>query len=200
MGPEMLIPTLLSVGSTVMQHMSQRDKQKRQSKLADDMERYRMMKAREGEAAANKFLETQQPEARAATNAAAKEELQRGFEDSLGTAVAFEKPQNFAGKVTQDYSTRAGANQADLGSRLKSLIGNLATIGTPARRDFDTSLKYSDAAATLGAANQAADNVSQRYAQAIDQVRPDPFLNFASQLAKGGAIGLAGKKIPTGIS
>lgn len=183
----------LAVASAALQYKSSQDQQRKQQDLADQMTQYRLSKSREGEAATNKFLASQQPEARAATNTAAEQAIAQGLNTSIGTAQAFEKPQNFAGKVTSDYTNRAASNEADLGNRLKTLIGNLSVIGAPAQRDFNTSLKFGDAVGSVGAANTAANNVGARYSTAIDNVQPDPYLDLAGQIAQGIGVGIAGR-------
>jgi len=183
---------IAAVASVALQKAATDKQQSQQKSLADQMTQYRLKKSDESTAATNKFLDTQRPEARAATTANAQQELAQGLDQSIGAAQAFEKPQNFAGKVTSDYTNRAATDEATLSSRLKTLVGNLSVMGAPARRDFDTSLKFGDAAGTVAGANKAADAVSDRYTTAINNVQPDPFLSFASQLAQGYGMATAG--------
>lgn len=204
MGPEVLAaaPYIFGAASTGLSLMAQQKQEKRQQSIADQMTAYKLSKARETEAATNKFLDTQVPEARAATTAAAQQEIAHSLDQSIGAAQAFEKPETFAGKVSPDYTSRKAANDATLSTRLRSIVNNLSTMGAPARRDFDTQLKLGQASGDVASANSAVNSVSPYFDREFERVGkegPDPFLDFASQLAAGVGVGLAGrKKAPTG--
>lgn len=179
-------PQIIAMAASVaLQAKASHDAERKQDNLANQMTMYRMKKSQEGEAATKKFLETQTPQARAAENTAAANELHNSLDQSIGTAQAFETPHNFAGKVSDDYTRRAASNDQALGLKLKNLVNNLAAIGAPERRDFDTKLKLAQASGDVSAANSAAETVSGRFTDAMGNVRPDPFLTMGGQILAG---------------
>lgn len=196
MGPEAAVIASLAgtVGSAALQSRAAEKQAKRQQELADQMNSYRLMKAREGEAATTKFLDTEAPEQRAVEMSATQGALASNLEKSVGAQQAFETPQNFAGKVSEGYGQRVASNEAATSDRLKRSIQQLAAIGAPGQRDLTRSLRLGEAAGGVGSANSAAGNVSNSYLTGINNTGADPFLMLASQLAAGAGRGVALKK------
>lgn len=205
MGPINPLTIAMMAGSTIMQGMAQRSAEKRQKSLSDAMTVYRMQKAGESQEQISKFLETIQPGAKEGERAQVIDELSQGLSDSVGAVRKFEAPQQIAGKVSDDYLNRRASNDASTGETIKRAIEQLSVIGAPGQTDMREARRYGQAATGVQSANQAANNVSGYYQQAIGNVRPDPFLSLGSQVAAGlgmaSAMGGLGKKpapAPTG--
>lgn len=187
---------LYLAGSAVVADQSRRDVEKRQKKIADSMEQFQAGKAKQGQAAIEKFLNESTPQARATEDQSVKAELQRGLADSVGTAQSYQKPENFSGKVSESYATRRDANQVALKDRLARAMDQLATIGTPQERSLREQFRFGHAGADVDATNSAIRNVGPAYEGAISRVRPNPFDTFFSQALLGAGTSGAGKRAP----
>lgn len=190
------VPYAMMAVSAVAQGAAQNKADKRKQSLADQMGVFRSKKAEEGRAAIERFLKGVEPEARQEQTGKIQAELEQGLKESIGETMAFEKPDNFAGKVTDDYRRVRAAGQQRTDERLRRAIEQLKVIGTPRERAFQDAFRYGNAAREVGATTGASERVSREYARAIDQVQQDRFLSIASQLAQGLGMGMALKSSP----
>jgi len=180
-------------GSALVQNQSDRDVEKRQKRIIDAMQEFQTGKARKGEAAIEKFLVESTPQARAAENQDVRSELQRGLGESVGVAQAFEKPDNFSGRVTEGYAGRSASNQAAVKERIRRAMEQLAIIGSPSERGLREQFRFGHAGGDVDAANSAIRNVVPAYHGAISQVRPNAFDTFAAQALMGAGLASADK-------
>lgn len=184
--------TLLSIAatgvSTLMQMSAQRSAAKKQNALANEMTAYRSEQAAKSRTAIEQFLNQQNPELRAQEKTQVTDELRTGLDQSVGAVKRFEPQQVIAGKVSDEYAGRQASNEAALGDRVRRAIEQLSGIGAPGEVGMREARRFGQTATGVDANNRAAANVSGRYMDAIGNVRPDPFLTFASQLVQGAGI------------
>jgi hypothetical protein len=150
------------------------------------MENFQTGKAQEGQRSIERFIEAINPARRAVESSDIRGELQQGLEKSAGAASALSNQDNFAGKVSENYTGRRAANDATTAERLRRAMQQLAIIGTPAERGLRTGLALGDASGGVASANSSIGRSGRVYPQAANAQRPDPFLSFVSQ-ALGGA-------------
>jgi hypothetical protein len=174
-----------------MQMSAQRSAEKRQEKIAQAMDAYRASKAQEGRAAIDQFVGGIQPEAKAQEAGNIQSELEQGLADSVGAVRKFEAPQAIAGKVSEDFTGRSESNAADWGERIKRAVGQLSQIGLPGEAQFREARRYGRAASDVDSSNSAANNVSGYYQNAIQNVRPNPYLTYGAQVVSGLGMGVA---------
>lgn len=187
-----IAPYALSAASALMQGMAQQSATKKQRALADQMAQYRSEQAAKSRAAIEQFLEQQTPEIKAQERSQVTDELRAGLQDSVGAVQRFEAPQVIAGKVSPEYQDRRTSNEAAVGDRVRKAIEQLTGIGTQGELGMREARRFGQTSSGIDANNRAAGNVSMRYSDAINQVRPDPFLSFAAQLAQGVGMAAAG--------
>jgi hypothetical protein len=188
------ITIALIAGGTALQGYAQNKAQKKQESLADQMALFQSKKAGEGRESIERFLKGVTPEARRAEAEGVRTELERGLGESVGTASAFEKPENFAGKISPEYAAVRATGQGRTDERLKRAMAQLSAINTPGQQALAESMRYGRSAGDVDAANAASQNVGRSYLQAIDQVRPDPFLTMVGQIMSG--VGASGALSP----
>jgi hypothetical protein len=189
------IPIAVAVAGTAasaaISNQAQKKQEARQKQLIESMNAYKLQKSREGEAATSKFLASESPEAHAAEAVSSRDALAQNLNQAVGAQQAFETPQNFAGKVSTDYTNRVASNESTTAARLKRSIDQLAGIGAPGQSALGTSLRFGEAAGGVSAANSAANTVGGAYTDAAGNVRQDPYLLLASQIVKGAGQGYA---------
>lgn len=179
-------PLVLAGASAAVSSETQRELEGRRRAIAQRMEDYQVGKAKEGQKSIEKFIEAINPARRAAESSDIRGELQQGLDQSVGAAASLSKPDNFAGKVSENYTGRRAMNDATTSERLRRAMQQLAIIGTPAERNLRTGFSLSDAAGGVDASNAAIQSSGRAYNRAFESQRPDQFLNFVSQ-ALGGA-------------
>lgn len=182
----------LTVASTLLQGAAQSSAARRQKNIVDAMSAYRSQKAGEGQQAINNFLQTIQPGAKDAERTQVQDELRTGLDNSVGAVQKFQAPQQIAGKVSDDFDARTASNNATVSDRIKRAVDQLSIIGAPAEQGMREARRYGVTAGEVDATNSAANNVGARYQDALQTVRPDPFLSLASQLTQGAALAKAG--------
>jgi hypothetical protein len=175
----------LALGSALVGEAGNQDLEQRRRKIAKRMDEFQGEKARQGQQSIEKFIAQIDPARRAAESSDIRGELQRGLESSVGASAALSKPDNFAGKVTENYTGRRASNEATTKERLRRAMEQLAVIGTPAERNMRTGFALSDATSGVGAANSSIASTGRAYTRAADSLRPDPFLSFVSQALGG---------------
>lgn len=184
-----------AVAGFVIQQYASEQQASKQQKLANSMELYKRTKAQEASAATEDYLKTMDPAARENDRQVAQSDLRRDYTAGVDATKKFETPDNFAGKVSPDYKGVADRAKSSTAQRIQDAIGQLATIGAPAQRDLKNASTFTNAAGRVGAAQTASANVGDVYGTAINNVRPDPYLNFAGQLVAGvGSSGVLNKK------
>lgn len=192
-----LDPLTVSIATSVigggLQMMSQQSAMKKQRALGDQMTAYRSERAAQSRAAIEPFLNSLNPEQRAAERTAVADELRTGLTDSVGAVQKFQAPQAIAGKVSNDFADRTATNQASTADRIKSAIEQLTGIGAQGELGLREARRFAQAGSNVAANAQAAGNVSGRYEDAMNNVRPDPFLNYASQVTQGAGQGYAAR-------
>lgn len=179
------LPYALAGASAVANLASQKELDERRRKILDRMEEFQTGKARQSERSIDDFINAIDPARRAVQNADIRSELQQGLDKSVGAAQALAKPDNFEGRVTDNYTTRRAANDATTTERLKRAMAQLAVIGTPAERSLTTGFALGDAASGVDAANSAIRRTTSAYNTALNGQRPDAFLTFASDALGG---------------
>jgi hypothetical protein len=179
-------PYILAGASAVASQRANTDLEERRRAIAQQMEDYQRGKAVKGEDAIQRFIDAVNPARRAADSSDIRAELQQGLEKSVGAAQALAKPDNFEGKVSENYLTRRASNDATTAERLRRAMQQLAIIGTPAERNLRTGFALSDSASDVDSANAAINASTPAYTRAINSLRPDRGLSLASQ-ALGGA-------------
>lgn len=188
-----LDPVTLSIAASVvgsgMQMMAQNSAAKKQKNLADQMSAYRSERSAKSREAIEGFLNQQTPEIRGQEKVQVSDELRKGLTDSVGAVQRFEAPQAIAGKVSGEYTDRRAGNESALGDRVRQAIEQLTGIGAPGEMGMREARRFGHTATGVDANTRAAANVGSRYQDAISNVRPDPFLSFASQLVSG--VGMA---------
>lgn len=194
MGPELLM-IAGSVASAALQAKAASDQADKQQSLVDQMTQYKLQKSAEGQAATSKFLDTQDPAQRQAAVASTQQGIASNLQNSVKAAQQYQTPQNFAGKVSGDYTQRAASDAGTVADRLKRSIDQLSTIGAPAQTDLQRSLQLGQASTGVAGANSAAANVGNAFDTGINNVRPDPFLTLAAQIAGGAGKGLAARSL-----
>jgi hypothetical protein len=183
---------LLPVAAAGASYAAQRDVEARQKRIIDQMNAFQTEKAKKGEASVEKFLQKITPEQRAVDSAQVRDELSQGLDKSVGAAAAFEKPDNFAGKVSQGYRDRLASNEGSVKARLEKAMKELAIIGTPAESNLRTQFRFGDAASDVDATNAAINRSTPIYHQAIANQRPHQFLTLLSQVMSGAGSANAG--------
>lgn len=177
-----------------LQFAANREQQRRRQALANQMQAYQALKAREGNAVTSGYIEAQNPSARAAETESVRAELERGLKESMGTAQAFERPEA-AGKQSVRYMNTRALGNAEVETRLRSALENLARMNAPGERQLIDARRFNDAATTLNAAGTASRNVGDAYKFGINAAQPNKFLQFAGEVATGlGLAGLSKKK------
>src|SRR3972149_6195359 len=161
------LPYLLIAGSALLERKNQRDVEGRQKRIIDAMQQYQTGKAKQGQKSIEDFLQTITPERRAAESADTRQELQRGLEQSVGATQAYEKPDNFSGKVSDAYSARRAEGDAATKERVRKAMEQLAVIGSPAEQGLRQQFRFGRAAGDVDAANAAIRNVTPAYEGAI---------------------------------
>lgn len=187
-----ILPYLLAAGGAAVSEYSNRDVANRQKKIIDAMRQYQTGKAAQGQKAISDYLDTITPEKRLAEKTAATNELEQGLKQSVGATQSYETPQNFSGKVSESYKTRAASDTAATADRIGRAMKQLAIIGTPAEQQLSQGIRFGRAGTDVDAANSAIRGVMPAYEGAISRVRPNPWDSFFSQALGGASNAYAG--------
>lgn len=167
-----LAPYLVPVATAVYNDRVSKHFADRQKLIASQMGEYQTGKAKEGQASIEDFIKAIAPERRAADASDVTDELGAGLRQSVGAAQAFEKPDNFAGKVTDNYTNRVASNAAAVKDRLAKAMQQLAVIGSPAERNLRTQFRFGDTASAVDAANSAIGSSGRAFQGSIANQRP----------------------------
>lgn len=187
---------LLALGGAAVGEYSNRDVANRQKKIIDAMRQFQVGKAQQGQRAISDYLDTITPEKRIAEKNAATSELEQGLRQSVGATQAYETPQNFAGKLSESYKTRAAEGSAATAERIGRAMKQLAVIGTPQEQQQTQGIRFGRAATDVDAANSAIRGVTPAYEGAISRVRPNPWDSFFAQALGGASNAYAGRRAP----
>lgn len=180
----------LTAGGSVVSALADREALKKKQRLADALAQMQRAKAGETMAASQKFIGTLAPERRMAALDQGKNELGARLNEGIGAARAFEAPENFAGKVSDDYRRVRGDAGARADERLQRAVSQLSSIGGADIAALSRNLQFNESGRDINATKGEMDNIGGAYTGAISGVRPDPFLSIAGQLMRGA--GLAG--------
>ncbi len=183
------------LGGRALEAVGERKANNRRKQLNQEMTSYNLGKSRESTAALESYLKSLEPGARAVENTALKTDLGNSLKDSIGVTQAYETPTNFAGKVSPRYGTARARDEAAVSDRLARTVDQLSTLGVPAQRNFNDSVRLNTAAVDTNQANRAIGNMSGAYKQAMNLTTPPPIYHFAGEVLRGlGMSGLTKKK------
>lgn len=183
---------LLALGSAAVKARSDYSVNKRQKQIADAMEQYQVGKAAKGREDLTKYLDTITPEARVAEKNAITAELERGQAESVAATKAYETPNNFSGKVSDQYAKRVASGSAMNADRIGRIMKQLSVIGTPVEQQLAQGIRFGRAATDVDAANTAIRGVTPAYMGSISRVRPSIWEDFFSQGLSGASNAVAG--------
>lgn len=182
-------------GGDLISAYADRQAARRRQEMLNLSHQYGLNQAAKSRASIDEYLARFSPEARERETADLRSEVAANLEKGMGVVQPFSAPQDFAGKVSEDY-TRAKANATGAAqARVKKAMENLAVMGTPAVRAVADRPALNDASADVALANQAAARARAHYAGTMETVRPDAFTNFIGQVLRGvGQAGVTSKK------
>lgn len=186
-----MLPALaLIAASAGLNYLNNQAAQKRRDQIRGSMEQYQRMKAAETQAATEKLLEQQTPEARSTELAKVTDERARSMQDTVKAAQATEA-EPIAGKMSADFKA-ADARSADtVAARTKRAIEQLSTMGAPGEQGQRFNIRFGRAAGNVDAANRAAGYVGNAAMTDIGNVQPNPFIGLLSQVGMGVGTGMA---------
>ena len=192
----MAIPAglIILAASAAVKHANDQEAIRRQENIRRAMEAYQMGKARQTEAATEELLKKETPEERKTELTQVTGDREQSLRDTVGAAQAFDAPAT-AGKLSDDYRAAQEKEATTIADRTRRAIQQLATMGAPGEQRQKHQMRFSKAAGEVDAANIASENVGRAYMTDINNVRPNPFLNLASQVGMavgGGMMGSGG--------
>jgi hypothetical protein len=156
------------------------------------MDTYRYQQAEEGRKSIGNYTQTLEPGAQQQERADVTNELRDSLQGSVNAARAAEVPGDIQGAISPSYGARVSSNNAKLQSAIDRMVSQLSVIGTPGEMGIRDARRYALTAGDVNFSNNAANDVSSRYASAIGNTRPNPYLNLGSQLLAGVGIARAG--------
>lgn len=180
---------LILAASALAKYQNDRAAQKRQEGIRSAMEAYQRSKAREGEAATEELIAKQTPDQRAAELANVTTDREKSLRDTVGAAQAFNAPAT-AGKVSADLKAVDEANANRIAERTRRAIEQLAVMGAPGEQKLAADIRYGRAAGEVDAVNRASDRVGSAFMTDIKNVRPNPYIDLASQIGMGVGTGM----------
>lgn len=203
----MAIPAGLWIlaASAAAKHVNDQEAIRRQEQIRRAMEAYQKGKSRESEAATEEVLKKQAPEERETELAQVTADRTQSLRDTVGAAQAFDAPAT-AGKLSADYRAAQEKEAGTIAERTRRAIQQLATMGAPGEQGQKHQLRFSKAAGVVDASNIASQKVGRAYINDINSVKPNPFIDLASQVGMavgggmiGGPQGAAGSSMASGM-
>lgn len=186
-----MIPIAIMAAGTMMQHKASEDSLAGQSKLISQEQLARSAKAREGTGVTSRLIDTLQPDARSAQDAAIRAEMEGQLGRSIDTARSYEQPEQFGGKVSDDYYSARETGRQTVNDRLRRALEQMSTLGVSGQRGLEDKFRYSQAASDIGGLQGDSAGLGRAYGAARSLEQPDPFLNLAGQLTQGVGMGYA---------
>lgn len=170
--------------------------QNRQQSLADAMQNYQAVKARQTEQAINSFTSQETPANRTdQMNSAIADRVAQA--NNLVGQVAKSNPAPIAGKVSADYTASQARSADTVAERTKRAIQQLATMGAPGDVARKFGIDFGRVAGNVDANNSAISNVGNAYRTDIQGVKPDPLLNTLGDVGLALGAGMGGAPAAT---
>ena len=198
-----MLPALAIIAASAgAKYLGDRAVLKRQKSIRNSMEAYQRSKTAENEAAVERLLAKQTPDARGAELAQVTADNAKSMQDTVGAAQAFNQP-GIAGNVSHEYKAAQEAEAANIAERTRRAIEQLATMGAPSEQQNKFNIRFGRSAGKVDAANRASDYVGRAYMSDIEGVRPNAILDMASQVGMGVGTGMlaggfgGGAKVPS---
>lgn len=183
----------LMIGSQVVGNMMKADANddaaRRRTQFSDAMRQYQIGQAKNAEAATERFIAKQTPEARAAELVDLTELGQQSLRDTVGAAQAFDTAPGGAPR-SADYGEASAAAAERVAERTRQAIEQLAAMRAPGEQRVLTAKRYSLAAGDVGAANSAIAAAQRAGLTDIDAVAPDPDEVMLGDIVSGVGSGL----------
>lgn len=175
---------LVLAASAAAKYQNDRVAQKRQEGMRQAMEAYQRSKAREGEVVTDELLTKQTPDARATELAGATADRTQSLKDTVGAAQAFDAAP-VAGKLSADYRAAEEATAGKVAERTRRAIAQIATMGAPSEVQRRFATRFGRAAGEVDAGHIASERVGRAAMTDINNVKPNAFVDLASQIGMG---------------
>lgn len=200
----MPIPAGLIVlaASALAKHANDQEALHRQEQIRQAMEAYQKGKSRQAVAATEEVLKKQTPEERGTELNQVTGDREKSLRETVGAAQAFDAPAT-AGAYSDSYRAAQEKEASTIAERTRRAIVQLATMGAPGEQRQKQQLRFGKAAGDVDAANSASANVGQAYLTDINNVRPSPIVDLASQVGMAvgsGMMASPGSAATTGAS
>ncbi|MCC7144237.1 MAG: hypothetical protein IT349_19250 [Candidatus Eisenbacteria bacterium] len=187
MGPEVIIPAIISAAGTYMQYEAQRGAEKKRQKQIDDMMAYNA-------AQSNKIvgdIEAEAPRYTQQNMQAETQSVQQASEDrlmqDLESALSPTSRQVPLGKVSDEYIAKKAEKQAAETERGANLARLFAAIDAPGQTRLKQSLDSADARARRQAIASGSQYTLQNMGNQYAGIQPDAALTTGGGLLIGGA-------------
>ncbi|HEX5128101.1 MAG TPA: hypothetical protein VFV90_00060 [Usitatibacter sp.] len=180
-------PLLVLAASAFAKYKNDQAAVDRQRAFANALAAFQKQRAGESMAATEQLVNKQTPQAREAELTDLTAQRQQSLRDTVGAAQAFDQPA-VAGKTGADFKQAQEQAAKTVSERTKRAIEQLAAISAPGEQQRAFSTRLGRAAGVVDASNFANADVGRAYGVDINNVRPNPFIDLASQvgMAYGG--------------
>lgn len=177
-------PLFIIAAAAALKFLNNSGAQDRQESLQKAMQTYQRSRAQDNELQAQKFAQTNTPDARAKELADIQAARGTSLQDTVNAARATAVP-DIAGKLSPDYQQAKQVSADTVSARIKRAIEQLAVMGAPGEQQVKGGIRYGRAAGNVDANNMAMANVGRGYSTDISNVRPNPFVDMLSQIGMG---------------